>query len=220
MSTVRPLAGRFPPSAPLGGTASTSLRPMRFAMLSADGRNRIELRDDANTSLGRYDVRALTATVSRVQCVLLPAGQATLTLESCGTNPTGVRESRSMAWQWLKKGDRVDGLSHGWQLALDRALPAEALFTLVDRFAASLSMASGPGRRQAKWSWACGSGWRPFSSELTQLLEDAFNAGASSLVLDSERRAVFVSMRQVGCLSRCLQPASGFPLGVISLAQP
>ena len=140
--------------------------------------------------------------VSRKHCVLIPTAADTFSVESRCTNVTGVRSAPGANWIWLRRGERVDGVGAGWQLAFDRALSAATLFTFQASNASppkQLSVGS------AAWSWQLKSGWSPYSAELTSRLEGAWAAGAASLALDAERRAVFGTMRQVsGCGTRAL----------------
>jgi len=163
-------------------------------LASSDGLNRISL---ANTGadgreLGRADVNPAAATVSRTHCVLFPTADDTFTVESRCTNVSGVRSGPGADWTWLRRGERASDVGTGWQLAFDRALTAETLFTFQGSSAPSPTLGG-----QGVWSWALESGWSPYSPELNSRLETAWTAGAASLLLDPERRAVFETMLQV-----------------------
>jgi len=161
---------------------------MALSLHRSDGAAPLSATD--GLELGRKDVAPKAATVSRVQCVvrLQPAGAI---IEARGSNVTGVRPSAEAEWTWLRKGDQSSALAAGGQVALDKALPADALFTLCGPQSAGEL-------RPVRWLWHSASGgWTAFAPELAARLEAAHSAGAASLVTDAERRVVFFpAMRQ------------------------
>lgn len=159
-------------------------------LVSADGCTHIALSDaGAERACGRRDVGPGAATVSRVQCVLTPSADSTaVDVLSQGTNQTGVRAAAGAEWRWLRRGELSAGAVAGWQVALDRALPANALFTFRAGAASqsgepTVAMADRP-----RWSWAAASGWCSYSDELSARLESAWAAGAAHLALASGGR--------------------------------
>ena len=145
----------------------------------------LPLSADAPVTVGRATLGDSHGHVSRKQATVAVDAQGRITVESHGTNATGVRSGPEAEWQWLFKGDAVT-VAHGAQLCLDKkATQPEALLTLhcaapdlnePTAASAPVPAAAAP----AEWLWQssiANDEWRPFPVEQVAAIEAAHAAG-------------------------------------------
>ena len=92
---------------------------------------------ESRTELGRQVLGPDFSFVSRLQAVAQALeAPGVVTIESLGTNPTGVRATGTKAWRWLAKGESTT-LGLGDQVALSE-VPSMRYVTHTGTYACSL----------------------------------------------------------------------------------
>mmetsp|Transcript_74677 Transcript_74677/g.148414 ORF Transcript_74677/g.148414 Transcript_74677/m.148414 type:complete len:412 (+) Transcript_74677:92-1327(+) len=146
------------------------------------------------SQFGRTQLGAAFKYVSRIQVAFHvgAAPDSALSIESLGTNETGIRRGGTSAWTWLAKADAPCSLSHGDLIALDKKRRDGTMFVVRKAHAAVPSASAA-----AQWSWQMGSQWQSFPLAVAARLEAAWQANEPRIDVDEERHVNLRSMRQV-----------------------